>query len=220
MIPILLILIAIVCYFLGSLNGALILSKYIFHKDIRKVGSGNAGFTNVVRNFGAKWGVAVVGIDVLKSIIGILFGGLLMSIPGNGYTYIGRLFAGFCLILGLMYPSQYQYRGGKGVVCFISTMWLTDWRIGMVISVVFIAMLVFTQYMSLASLTISVVGIFATWIFIPKEQLKGLCGVVVLIMMILIVWRHRGNIIRLIEHQEPKLKWGKRPEKKMKDEPF
>jgi glycerol-3-phosphate acyltransferase PlsY len=220
MIPLLLIIIAAVAYGLGTVNGALILSRYVFHKDVRKYGSGNAGYTNFIRVFGSKWGMAVIGIDVLKSIIAVLFGGLLMSIPGQGFPTVGRIFAGFCLALGHMYPIQYQFRGGKGVICCIVTLWLADWRIGMVATIAFVGVLAFSQIMSLASLSCCVVGIFATWLFVPSEQLKGLSGTLVLFMVLVILWRHRGNIIRLIEHREPKVKWGQRTVNRMRDDQF
>jgi glycerol-3-phosphate acyltransferase PlsY len=220
MIPLLLILIAAVSYYLGTLNGALLLSKYVFHKDVRRYGSGNAGYTNFIRVFGPKWGMAVIGIDVLKSIIAVLFGSLLMSIPGDGFPVIGKLFAGFCLVLGHIYPVQHQFRGGKGVICCLTTLCLADWRIGIFALTVFGVVLAFSQTMSLASLCACVTGVFATWIFVETEQLKGLAGTLVLFTVLVILWRHRGNIIRLIEHREPKVKWGTRPERKLRDDRF
>jgi glycerol-3-phosphate acyltransferase PlsY len=220
MIPLLLILIAIIAYGLGTINGALILSQFVFHKDVRKYGSGNAGYTNFIRTFGPKWGMAVIGIDVLKSIIAVLFGGLLLSIPGDGFPVVGRLFAGFCLALGHMYPVQHQFRGGKGVVCCIVTLWMADWRIGMVATIAFIGVLAFAQIMSLASLSACVVGVLATWIFVPTDQLRGLAGTLVLFMVLIILWRHWGNIIRLIEHREPKVRWGQKMDNRMRDDDF
>lgn len=220
MIPFLLIIIAVISYFLGTLNGALILSRFVFHKDVRKYGSGKAGYANFVRVFGKKWGLAVIGIDVLKSVIAVLLGALLLSIPGDGFPVVGKLFAGFCLVVGHMYPVQNQFRGGKGVVCCITTLWLTDWRVGLVVTAVFVAVLAFAQLMSLASLSACVAGVFATWIFVDAAQLKGLAGTLVLFMVILILWRHRGNIIRLVEHREPKVNWGRQPESRIRDEDF
>lgn len=220
MIPLLLILIAVISYLLGTLNGALILSKYVFHKDIRKYGSGNAGYTNFIRLFGTKWGWAVFAIDLVKTVIAVLLGGLLLSIPGDGFPVIGRLFAGFCTILGHVYPVQYKFRGGKGVVCMIATLWLADWRVGLIASVIFVAVVALTQYMSLASLCASFAGMILTWIFVDAEQMKGLAGVLVMFSFLVILWRHRGNVFRLIEKKEPKFRWGRRPETKLREEDF
>lgn len=220
MIPLLLILIAVISYFLGSINGALLLSKYVFHKDIRKYGSGNAGYTNFVRVFGRSWGLAVAGIDIVKCVAAVLLGSLIMSIPGSGFPVIGKLFAGFCAVLGHIYPVQHKFHGGKGVICMIVTLWLTDWRIGMLASCIFVAVIAIWQYASLASLCGCFVGVIATWIFVEAEQMKGLAGTLALFSFLIILWRHRGNIFRLLEKKEPKVRWGRRPESRLRDEDF
>ena len=220
MIPLLLLITAVAAYFLGSLNGALILSLFVFRKDIRKYGSGNAGYTNFVRVFGSKWGPAVIAVDILKTVIAVLVGALLMTIPGEGYPVVGKLFAGFCAVLGHVYPLQYQFRGGKGVLCCMTALWLADWRVGLVATAVYIIVVAFSQYVSLASMCACVVGTLATWVFVDAAQLKGLCGTLVLFMTLIILWRHRGNIFRLIERKEPKVKWGRRPESRLRDDSF
>ena len=220
MIPLLLILIAIVSYALGTFNGALFLSKHVFHKDIRNHGSGNAGYTNAARVFGQKGGIAVAVIDVLKSVIAVIFGSLILSIPGDGFPVIGKLFAGFCVMLGHMYPVQHKFRGGKGVVCLMVTLWLTDWRVGILATGVFVAVLAMWQFMSLASLSACFTGVITTWIFIESEQMKGLAGVLVLFSFLIILWRHRGNIIRLMQKREPKVNWGRQPESRIRDDKF
>lgn len=220
MIPLLLIITAAVSYFLGSLNGALILSLFVFHKDIRKYGSGNAGYTNFVRVFGQKWGAAVIALDIIKTVIAVLIGALLMKLVGEEFVEVGILFAGFCAVMGHVYPAQYQFRGGKGVVCCITALWVADWRIGLMATAVYVMVLAFTQYVSLASMSACVVGALAAWVFIAAENLKGLCGTLVLFMALIILWRHMANVIRLIEHKEPKVKWGRRPESRLRDDTF
>ncbi len=220
MIPLLLIIICIISYGLGALNGAMILSRFVFHKDIRKYGSGNAGYTNFTRVFGGKWGAVVIAVDILKSAIAVLLGGLLMMIVGKEFVVAGKLFAGFCLTLGHIYPVQYQFRGGKGVVCCITALWLTDWRVGLVITAVFVIVIAFSQYVSLASMCACFVGAPATWIFIPAEELKGLAGTLVMMTALIIIWRHRGNIIRIMKRKEPKVKWGQQTEKRIRKDEF
>ena len=223
MIPIHLILIAILSYGLGALNGAMLLSRFVFHKDIRKYGSGNAGYTNFVRVFGTKWAPAVIAVDILKSAIAVLAGGLLMLIVDKSglYVTVGKLFAGLCLALGHMYPIQYQLRGGKGVMCMMTTLWLTDWRVGLVATGVFVIVVAFAQYVSLASMCACVVGAITVFFFTPAENLRGVSGVLALITALIIVWRHRGNIMRIMAHREPKVKWGRpQPDRRMRDDRF
>ena len=223
MIPLLFILIAVLGYGLGALNGAMILSKFVFHKDIRKYGSHNAGYANFVRVFGAKWGPAVIAVDVLKTAIAVLAGGLLMLIvDGDGtYVTVGRLFAGFCAVLGHMYPVQYQFRGGKGVACCMTTLWLADWRVGLVATGVFVIVIAFFQFVSLAGMAACMAGALATWLFTASENLRGLCGTLVFITALLIIWRHRGNIFRILENREPRVKWGRATsDRRMREDKF
>ena len=115
MIPGLLAAIAVFSYLLGGLNGAIIASKYVFHRDVRDYGSGNAGLTNFFRTFGAPGLAIVIGTDVLKTVIAVVAGGLIMGTQGAAST--GQVFAGFCVMLGHIYPVFYGFRGGKGVLC-------------------------------------------------------------------------------------------------------
>ena len=220
MLLLLLIAIAVISYVLGGLNGAIIISKYIFRKDVRKLGSGNAGFTNFTRNFGMGWGVVVAFIDIAKSVIAVLLGALLLSIPGDGYPVIGKLFAGFCLVLGHVYPVLYRFRGGKGVVCFMTTLWLTDWRVGLFASIVFLIVLAFSQYVSLSSIITSMTACLECWIFVDASQLKGLAGLLALFTGLVILWRHRMNILRIANKKEPHIRWGRQPDKKIREDRF
>ena len=93
MIPGLLAAIAVFSYLLGGLNGAIIASKYVFHRDVRDYGSSNAGLTNFFRTFGAPGLAIVIGTDVLKTVIAVVAGGLIMGTQGAAAT--GQVFAGF-----------------------------------------------------------------------------------------------------------------------------
>ena len=220
MTPVLLIVIAVVSYGLGALNGAMILSRFVFHKDLRKCGSGRVSYANFVRVFGSRLGIAVIAADVLKCAIAVLFGGLLMLIPKPGFPVIGRLFAGLWVTLGNMYPVQYQFRGGKGVACCLTTLWLADWRVGLVATAVFIIVIAFSQYISLAGMAACFVGALATWVFVATENLRGMAGTLAFIMALIIIWRHRGNIIRILNNREPRVKWGRQPSKRIKEDNF
>lgn len=220
MIPLLLILIAAISYAIGTLSSPILLAKFVFHKDITRQGRGYVGYNTFVRHFGQKWGLAVIAADIVKSVIAVVIGGLLMLIPGDGFRQIGSLFAGFCLVLGDMFPVQRNFRGGKGIICLYTALWLADWRIGLFVIGVFIAVLALSQYMSLASLCGCFTGMIATWIFADPNQAKGLAGVLVLFSFLFILWRHRGNIQKLLAKQEPKVSWGKKPESRLREDNF
>ena len=218
----LLILIAIVSYGLGALNGPQLLGRFVFHKELTKQGSGRPDYANFVRVFGSKWGPAAIAVDVLKTAIAVLAGGLLMLIvdKGGSYVTVGKLFAGFCAMLGGIYPVQHRFRGNKGILACMVTFWLADWRIGLVATGVFVIVVAFAQIMSLASMAAAVAGPIAAWIFVAPENLKGLSGTLALFMALVLLWRYRGHIIRIINKREPKVKWGRPASNKKMDDDF
>lgn len=210
MIPLLFILIAVLAYALGALSGAGLLSRFVFHKDLRKCGNGRVTYANFVRVHGGTWGPVVVAVDILKSAIAVFAGGLItLIISSEGeYVVVGKLFAGLCVTLGQMYPIQHQLRGGKGVVSCMTCFWLTDWRLGLVATGVFIITVAFSQYVSLAGMAGCLLGALSAWVFIPSENLRGVAGALAVITAAVIIWRHRGNIIKIMNKREPKVKWG------------
>jgi len=194
-----LILTAIIAYALGSINGAIIAGRYVFRKDVRSYGSGNAGLTNYYRNFGTPGIILLVLIDVLKAVAAVLIGGALLN--KSGVREIGMLFAGFCLILGHMFPAYYQFRGGKGVLSGVAVAFLVDWRVGLCCFLTFLILLMFTRYVSLGSIVGAVLFPVYIWIF-GHDRLSIILG---LLCALLIVIKHAENIVRLIGGTERKL---------------
>lgn len=213
MIPVMLAAIAVVSYLLGSLNGAVIASKYVFHRDVRNYGSGNAGLTNFYRTFGTPGLLILLGTDVVKSLIAVLAGGLVMGIVE--YSTVGKLFAGFCLMLGHIYPAFYGFRGGKGVVCAAVTLLCVDFRIGMLVLVIFTVIVWLTRYVSLGSICASLVAPVGVW-----AEFGGLCGWLCLFCTLLLIIKHRSNIRRLLTKTESKLEFKKDLSNKFEDEDF
>lgn len=136
MIPGLLAAIAVFSYLLGGLNGAIIASKYVFHRDVRDYGSGNAGLTNFYRTFGAPGLAIVIGTDVLKTVIAVVAGGLIMGTQGAAST--GQVFAGFCVMLGHIYPVFYGFRGGKACCCAETMLLIVSFPTGLVSLLIFV----------------------------------------------------------------------------------
>ena len=207
-VTLLLILIALVSYALGALNSPVLISRFVFHEDLTRQGSRRATYANFVKVHGGNWGYACVAVGVLKGAIAVLAGGLLMMIVGDSYVTVGKLFAGFCLTLGSVYPIHHQFRGSKGVVAAMTAMWLADWRIGLVATAAFVIVVAFSQYVSLAGMAAPVLGAVTAWLCVPKEEMKGLTGTLVLLMALTVIWRHRGNISRILSKKEPRVKWG------------
>lgn len=213
MIPAMLGAIAVVAYLLGSLNGAVIASKRVFHRDVRDYGSGNAGLTNFYRSFGAPGLLIVLGTDVAKSLLAALIGGLVMGMVG--YADVGKLFAGFCLMLGHIYPAFYGFRGGKGVVCAAVTLLCVDFRLGLLALAVFAVVVWLTRYVSLGSVVAAAIAPIAVW-----AEHGGLCALLCLFCALLLVIKHRSNLRRLARHTEPKLEFKKNLSGKFEEEDF
>ena len=218
MIPLLLVVIAAVSYFIGTISTARLLAAYAIRKPIRK--AGYVSYAAFERLYGRKWLIALIAADAVKTAVAVLLGGLIMLIPGSGFPVIGRLFAGMCVVIGDIHPYQNRLRGGYGVTCLMAALWLADWRIGLVSLAVLVFVVAITQYMSLACLSGSLMGALAAWMFVESEQMKGVAGLIVLVSFLFILWRYRANVLRLItkERPEPKVNWGKRAESRLNDD--
>ena len=193
-IPMLL-LAAVVAYFLGCFNGAVIVSKYILRDDIRKHGSGKAGLTNFFRTFGGPLTLAVILCDVIKAILALLFCGAVLGwIPFAKYW--GAL---FCL-LGHMFPCMFHFKGGKGILSGGTIAIMIDWRVALVVWGGFIILAVVTKYVSLGSCWAGASFPFATWFVFRDPVLTVLAAII----GGMILFMHRGNIKRLLNGTESK----------------
>ena len=186
------------CYFLGNHNGAVCISA-LLHDDVRNHGSGNAGLTNFIRNFGASKSVAVILIDVLKAVLACWLGGAMFE--PYGFALEGRVLGGLSVMVGHDFPALLGFRGGKGILSGWFIAWMIDWRVGLLIAIVFFAAYFATQYVSLGSvLAAATFGVgFAIFYSDNPSVLIGCLG-----MSALTIYQHRGNVVRLIKGQERK----------------
>lgn len=202
-------------YLLSGINTSIIVSKIKTGKDIRTMGSKNAGLTNTLRVLGkGAAGIVLIG-DVSKAAIAVflvrlsfkLIAGVDTTDPTSNMTWV-EFVATFMAIVGHCFPLYYGFRGGKGVLAAISAIFVLDWRIACVLLGIFIILVAFTRYVSLGSCIASSCFCIAAPIFgyffdhdpcfIVNAVIAAFCGG-------LIVWRHRENIKRLASHTEKKL---------------
>lgn len=190
----------IVGYLLGNLNGAVIMSRLLAHEDVRQQGSGNAGLTNFARNYGGIGSLAVLLIDGAKAAAACVLGGVLLA--KNGMTYIeGAAIGGLAVMLGHDFPVFLGFKGGKGILSGAVVALCVDWRVGLLVLGVFLALYLLTQYVSLGS----VMGATAFGIgFVVLHYDRPVVAVCGGVMGALAVFMHRGNIARLIKGQERK----------------
>ena len=189
---------AIVSYFLGCFNGAVIVSKYILRDDVRTHGSGNAGLTNFYRTFGGPLTAVVILCDVLKAVIAVLIGAWIFGMMGN--ALLGKYWAALFCLLGHMFPCMFHFKGGKGILSGGTIAIMIDWRIALVVWGGFLILAVLTRYVSLGSLWAGASFPFISWYCYPDPLIVVLafaCGG-------LVVWQHRANIKRLLNGTENK----------------
>lgn len=187
-------------YLLGNLNGAVILSNLTDHQDVRNLGSGNAGMTNFLRNFGLRKTVPVVVTDLSKTLLACLCGGLLLQ--DAGYYPEGVILGGVAVTLGHDFPAVMGFRGGKGILCAFGLILILDWQMALVALALFSLIVLISRYVSLGScLTVLLVATATAarnwhrpWV------VAGICLVTVLAL-----WMHRGNICRIFRGTERKI---------------
>ena len=191
---------AVIAYLLGNLNGAVLISRLVAHEDVRTKGSGNAGLTNFTRNYGAHTSVFVILIDVGKAVAACLLGGLLLK--GYGHYMDGVALGGLFVILGHDFPALLGFKGGKGILSGVTVALMLDWRIGLFVFGIFLVAYALTKYVSLGSVLSS--GAFGP-IYAVIHWGEGWFPIVVgFILSALLVWMHRGNIVRLVKGEERK----------------
>lgn len=205
----------IVPYLMAGINFSIIVCKMKTGKDIRTMGSGNAGLTNTLRVLGkAPAGIVLIG-DVSKAALAVLIvrlvflfvGGVDTMNPAAEMTWV-EYFAVFMAIVGHCFPIYYGFKGGKGVLAAISAIFVLDWRIACILLGIFIVLVAATRYVSLGSCIASscfciAAPLFGYFLdhdpaFIVNAIIAAFCGG-------LIVFRHRANIKRLVTHTEKKL---------------
>lgn len=193
------VLTALFSYLLGNLNGAILLSRLVEKDDVRRHGSGNAGFTNFFRNYGKATSLLVILIDGAKTALSCLLGAFLLGKYDLGTE--GMLLGGLCATLGHDFPAFLGFRGGKGIVCGFMTALVTDWRIGLILLALFAVTYLSTKYVSLASLLCAVGFLVLFPLFYPGKSLVILLSAV---MALLAIFLHRENLKRLLKGQERK----------------
>lgn len=187
---------ALVCYFLGNHNGAICVS-FMLGDDVRSHGSGNAGLTNFIRNYGASRAALVIAIDVGKAIIACLLGGLMFP----EYAIAGRVLGGVCVMVGHDFPALQGFRGGKGILSGWFIAFMIDWRVGVLIGIVFFTAYFLTKYVSLGSV-LAAITFGVGFVIFHHDNLPVMVGGI--FMGALTVFMHRSNIVRLIKGQERK----------------
>ncbi len=192
--------VAVVAYCLGCFNGAVVVSRYILRDDVRNHGSGNAGLTNFYRVFGGPLTAVVILSDVVKAVAAVLFAVFIAGHISPELVTLAKYWAGTFCLLGHMYPCTFQFRGGKGILSGGAIALMIDWRVALVVWGGFVILAVATRYVSLGSCWAGFSFPFVSG-FVYQDSLVTLLSVFV---GGLILWKHRGNIVRILKGTESK----------------
>ena len=190
---------ALTAYLLGNLNGSVCVSAMVADDDVRKHGSGNAGLTNFIRNYGAGKAIYVILIDAGKAVLACLAAGLILR-PYDLYLE-GKVLGGLCVMLGHVFPAVLGGKGGKGILSGLFIALSIDWRIALVILAVFAVVYLLTGYVSLGSVLAALALSVCFGVFHYDNPCVMITGIV---MGLLAVFMHRANISRLLKGQERK----------------
>ena len=191
------ILCAVIAYLLGSISTGILISRLFNGPDLRKVGSGNTGATNVQRTMGWKCGLLTFAGDSLKALLACWIGSLITG------SHMGALFAGLLVIIGHNWPAFFQFKGGKGVASSCGVMLYCFPIPAVICFVLTIGIIAVSKYVSLGSITMltlyaMLVSVYhsggSLWIIGWTLLLAGFC-----------LFRHRANITRLMSGQENRL---------------
>ena len=185
-------LIILISYLLGSIPFGFLLTKIILKKDIREIGSGNIGATNVLRTGNKVIGYSTLILDILKAVIPILL--IKMQFPE--FIFISSL----AVFLGHVFPIWLKFNGGKGVATYVGILFCINYILGFFFIATWLVVFFISKYSSLSSLLASLI-IPIYYFFIDTENYYFF-----IIMFILIFYTHRENIKRLKNNTESKTK--------------
>ena len=188
-------------YIFGCFQTAYFISKKFNHNDIRDLGSGNAGASNVTSEMGWKFGILTGISDVLKAFIPAKL--IVLIFPASFQQVELMAIAGTGAVLGHIYPFFMDFRGGKGIACYIGLLLAIDWRIGLVAIIILILLTVITDYVAVGSILLYlIVPILAYYTGTYSNIVTG-CAIVLLIVGLI---KHWINIQRITNGKETGLR--------------
>lgn len=188
-------------YLMGNISPAILIGR-LHGIDIRKEGSGNAGTTNVLRVLGKKAAAETLAVDILKGVfavaLGRILGGFVLAEP--------QLLAVLCcaaVFLGHIWPVLFGFRGGKGIATGFGAIVTCQWQIGLGLLVIALLGILLSQRVSVGSVLAALCLPVLAWFYAPEYILIFIC------MALIVLWKHRANIKRILSGQEPKISFKK-----------
>lgn len=197
--------IPIASYLLGSIPFGLLLTRALGRGDVRKVGSGNIGATNVARAAGLLAGALTLALDVAKGAGAVL---LAEKLSNDSATWM--MIAAFAALLGHCFPVWLKFKGGKGVATAAGVFLILSPLACLAAVILFILVVIFWRYVSLGSVAAAAaMPLLIYFLWAPPHAPPLVITVGTLAVSLLITYKHRGNLRRLVERTEPKFSFSK-----------
>lgn len=187
---------AAIGYLLGAIPFGLLLTRLAGLGDIRRIGSGSIGATNVLRTGSKGIAALTLALDVLKGCAAVLIGSM--------WSEEAALAGGAAVVIGHLYPVWLGFRGGKGVATALGVMIVIAWPVAIGAALLWLATAVLFRYSSLAALVAAVACAAVAGLVVDRPR-----AVLIALIAILVVWRHRENVQRLIAGNESRITFGK-----------
>lgn len=195
----LLLITSIFAYGIGSMSTMVLASNYVFRTRLSRLGNGNIWISNFRRIYGT-WGIIrLLLTELVKDVLPILLGGLLLGI--KGHADVGRVFAGFCLTLGRLFPLFYDFKGSHATFCIILTGLFANTAVGIASAVVALAVVALTRYISLATLACALMTAVVTVLLVDDVLISRL----LMFSCALVLIKHIPAIGRLVNGRELRL---------------
>ena len=183
----------VIGYLLGSIPFGLILTRFAGLGDVRNIGSGNIGATNVLRTGHKGLAAGTLMLDALKGTAAVL-------IADHWFEQAAAILAGLGAFLGHLYPVWLKFKGGKGVATYIGVILGLFWPAAVAFCAVWVAVAYLSRFSSLSAL---VAAFAAPFVLLLNKKLE--IAALALVMTLLLLWKHRANIRRLMQGEEPKI---------------
>ena len=191
--------VVVLAYLLGSLSFAVIVSKAMHLDDPRSYGSGNPGATNVLRSGNKRAAIFTLLLDAMKGVVAVLIARCLAERLGYGDGVVAL--AGLASFLGHLYPAFFRFQGGKGVATAAGVLLALNPWVGLASLGTWLVIAIATRYSSLAALVTALLAPVYVYLLHGDSQVV----IAVAVMSVLLIWRHRANISKLLNGTESKL---------------
>ena len=191
-------------YLIGAIPFGVIMGRLTRGIDVREYGSGSTGMTNVSRIIGARAGALVFSADLAKGVAAAALAWLIFDSSSATFAW-GQIAGGCAAVIGHNWPAYIGFRGGRGVMAGFGALLVISWPVGLISLAIFLIVLRLYRYVSLSSMLAALTMIIAIIPFIAVDREPFAYLVYALVVASLIIFRHRGNIRRLIAGTEPKI---------------